>query len=278
MIFLLGKNNCKIKCEVLNIKYVTNDGSVIENSVDTTQLFNLYTSCDVSLFELLDNKGNYLEFIIEDIKHLFDEEYNLELYIYCAELEKTPIIFKKKILNTIDKAHICIVKSEKTNNGRYESLSFPKNWTRKMQHYWLRKHNYPIATEYYNVVHDYFTKEYLSCHVKYKKNIVNLFWSYSFYPDEYLIFNKKTLHKINKGPVYVIKKEETLTGKYHVISFPIDWTQTMQIYWLKNSNYPIYRESYNIPYEYFSKDYISCSVEYSNNIVKLFWNCDINKY
>lgn len=89
MIFLLGKNNCKIKCEVLNIKYVTNDGSVIEESVDTTQLFNLYTSCDVSLFELLDNKGNYLEFIIEDMKHLFDDEYNLELYILCRIRENT---------------------------------------------------------------------------------------------------------------------------------------------------------------------------------------------
>ncbi|WP_227845841.1 hypothetical protein [Clostridioides sp. ES-S-0145-01] len=45
-----------------------------------------------------------------------------------------------------------------------------------MQQFWLRKNKYPIVTEYYNFTYDYFLTQYLACFVKYKKNILNLYW------------------------------------------------------------------------------------------------------
>lgn len=201
MILICGKNNFKIKRNSLNIKYTNDKGKIIEEAVNANRLFDLYVSCEKAmLFELLDNQGNYLEFIIEDIEnlseYLINENSSLNLYLYCSDLEKTPIISTKKELKEIDKRNVCVIKEEITENTKLKIISFPKNWTRKMQQFWLRKNKYPIVTEYYNFTYDCFLTQYLACFVKYKKNIVSLYW---YSPEDLFnpqLFNKKFAMKI----------------------------------------------------------------------------------
>ncbi|MCC0673186.1 hypothetical protein IC216_14435 [Clostridioides sp. ES-S-0145-01] len=103
MISICVKNNFKIKRYSLNIKYTNDKGKIIEEVVNANRLFDLYSSYDKAmLFELLDNQGNYLEFIIEDIENLgeyfVNKNSSLNLYLYCADFKKIPMISKQKEL------------------------------------------------------------------------------------------------------------------------------------------------------------------------------------
>ncbi|HBF4443098.1 TPA: hypothetical protein KON86_002728, partial [Clostridioides difficile] len=88
---------------------------------------------------------------------------------------------KKKVLKEIDKRNVCVIKEEITENTELKIISFPKNWTRKMQQFWLRKNNYPIVTEDYSFIYDCFSTQYSACFVEYKKNIVSLYW---YFPED----------------------------------------------------------------------------------------------